>query len=366
VAAYAFWLYASGPAFSLLRAELHLSYTMVGVYSAVWSAGAVLVGVSFAALARRLSRAALLWGSAVAATAGAGLFTAARTVPFTLLGDVLLGFAGTALLTCTQAIVSDRHGARRDRALTEANIAAAACAVFAPLLLGLLQGTAAGWRVAMAVPALVLAGLYLRYRHQPLPVARSGRPGNGWARLPLSCWLLAALVAVGMAVEFCVVYFGAELLTASGLGTAQAATAMSGFYAGILAGRAGAAWLTRRAGRDVALLWVSLTVTTAGFLLFWLAGQPVLAITGLFVCGLGVASLYPLSLAVTLATAPDDGDTAQAAVQLLGGALVVAAPFLLGSLSDHVGLRAAFAIDLLLIVLCALLLLTGLKAARRH
>ena len=92
----------------------------------------------------------------------------------------------------------------------------------------------------MAVPALVLAGLYLRYRHQPLPVARSGRPGNGWARLPLSCWLLAALVAVGMAVEFCVVYFGAELLTASGLGTAQAATAMSGFYAGILAGRAGA------------------------------------------------------------------------------------------------------------------------------
>ena len=270
------------------------------------------------------------------------------------------------MLTCTQAIVSDRHGARRDRALTEANIAAAACAVFAPLLLGLLQGTAAGWRVAMAVPALVLAGLYLRYRHQPLPVARSGRPGNGWARLPLSCWLLAALVAVGMAVEFCVVYFGAELLTASGLGTAQAATAMSGFYAGILAGRAGAAWLTRRAGRDVALLWVSLTVTTAGFLLFWLAGQPVLAITGLFVCGLGVASLYPLSLAVTLATAPDDGDTAQAAVQLLGGALVVAAPFLLGSLSDHVGLRAAFAIDLLLIVLSALLLLTGLKAARRH
>jgi hypothetical protein len=27
----------------------------------------------------------------------------------------------------------------------------------------------------------------------------------------LSCWLLAAMVAAGVAVEFCLVYFGAEL-----------------------------------------------------------------------------------------------------------------------------------------------------------
>jgi hypothetical protein len=37
--------------------------------------------------------------------------------------------------------------------------------------------------------------------------------------------------------EFCPVYFGAELLAGTGLRTAQAATAMSGFYLGILAGR---------------------------------------------------------------------------------------------------------------------------------
>jgi hypothetical protein len=42
VAVCAFWLYASGPAFALLRAELHLSRTMAGVYAAVWPAGAVL------------------------------------------------------------------------------------------------------------------------------------------------------------------------------------------------------------------------------------------------------------------------------------------------------------------------------------
>ena len=365
LAGYAFWLYAFGPALALLRAELHFSYTMLGVYSALWSAGAVLVGASFAGLARRLPRAALLWYSAAGATVGAVLFAVTHTIALTLLGAAVLGFAGTTLLTSTQAILSDRHGERRDRALTEANVGAAACAVLAPLLLGLLLHTPAGWRSALALPALLLAGLYLRYRHQSLPAATAGRPAEGRARLPLSCWLMATLVAVGIAVEFCLVYFGAELLTASGLRAAQAATAMSSLYLGILAGRVGGVWLTRRAGRTVPLLWASLAVTAAGFLLFWLAGLPVPAIAGLFLCGLGIANLYPLSLALALAAAPGNGDTANARTQLLGGVLVIAAPYLLGSLADHLGLRAAFTIEPVLIGACALLLLAGLRALRR-
>ena len=69
----------------------------------------------------------------------------------------------------------------------------------------------------MVFPVLLLAGLYLRGRHQPLQAAPAGPSASGWAQLPASCWLLASLVAVGIAVEFCVVYFGAELLTTIGL-----------------------------------------------------------------------------------------------------------------------------------------------------
>jgi MFS family permease len=364
LAGYAFWLYAYGPALALLRAELGFSYTVLGVYSALWSVGAALVGVSFAAVARRLPRSALLWSSAAGASAGAGLFTLAHAIALTMLGALMLGFAGTTLLTCIQAILSDRHGDRRDRALSEANVGAAGCAVLAPLLLGLFQATPLGWRAAFGLPALVFAGLYLRYRHQPPLPAPAGRPAGRQARLSLSCWLLAGLVAVGIAVEFCVVYFGAELLTATGLRTAQAATAMSGFYLGILGGRVGGAYLTRRAGRTVAMLWASLAVTAAGFVLFWLAGLPVLAIAGLFLAGVGVANLYPLSLALTLAAAPGNGDTANARTQLLGGVLVIAAPYLLGSLADQVGLRPAFTIEPVLIGLAALLLVAALRLSR--
>ena len=364
VAGYAFWLYAFGPALALLRGELHFSYALLGTYSAVWAAGAALAGMSFAALARRLPRAALVWYPAAAAAAGAALFAICRSIAFTMVGVAILGFAGTILLTCAQAILSERHGERRDRALTEANVGAAACAVLAPLLLGLLQGTPVGWRAVMALPAVLFALLYLRYRHQPLRPASAAGPTGVRARLSLSCWLLATLVAVGVAVEFCPVYFGAELLTTDGLRIGQAATAMSGFYLGILGGRVGAAWLTRRPGRAVPLLYVSLAVTIAGFLLFWLADPPILAITGLFVCGLGVANLYPLSLALALAAAPGNEDTANARVQLLGGAFVIVAPYLLGSLADGLGLRAAFTIEPVLIAACAFLLVAGLRPGR--
>ena len=64
IAVYAFWLYAYGPELALLQTELHFSYTVLGVYSALWSAGAALTGICFARLARRLPRAPLLWSSA--------------------------------------------------------------------------------------------------------------------------------------------------------------------------------------------------------------------------------------------------------------------------------------------------------------
>jgi len=69
ISVYAFWLYAYGPALTLLRTELHFSYTVLGVYSALWSAGAVVTGACFARLARRLPRAPLLWSAAAGAVA---------------------------------------------------------------------------------------------------------------------------------------------------------------------------------------------------------------------------------------------------------------------------------------------------------
>jgi cyanate permease len=362
VGCYSFWLYAFGPAVTLLRTELGFSYTLLGIYSVLWSVGAALAGAGFAWAARRLARGVLLWGSALATIVGAGLFTLGGGVPATLLGAGVFGLAGTMLLAVIQAILSDRHGSRRDRALTEANIGAGASAVFAPLVLGALAASVVGWRATFALPAAVLVVLYLRYRRQPLPPASRHQAAAGAGRLPLACWLFAVLTAIGSAIEFCLVYFGPQMLLGTGLSAAAASTALSSNYLGILIGRLLGARLTRRSGRSVALLYASLAVTAAGFGLFWLAGRPVPAILGLFLCGVGIANLYPLSLALTLDAARGNEDRANARSQLVLGLVAAASPFLLGSLADQHGLATAFALEPVLIGTCVLLLWGGLRA----
>ncbi|HEY0001306.1 MAG TPA: MFS transporter [Actinoplanes sp.] len=362
---FTFWLYAFGPAVTLLRAELGFSYTLLGVYSVLWSLGAALAGAGFGWVARRLPRGTLLWGSASATIAGAALFTLGRGVPVTLAAAGLFGLAGATLLTALQAILSDRHGSRRDRALTEANVGAGASAVFAPLVLGALAASALGWRATFALPAIVLAVLFLRYRREPLPAAPEQHAAPRAGGLPPACWLFAVLTAVSSAIEFCLVYFGPQMLLDTGLSAAAAGTALSSNYLGILIGRLLGARLTRRPGRSVTLLYASLAFTAASFVLFWLTDRPALAIAGLFACGMGIANLYPLSLALTLDAARGREDRANARSQVVLGLVAAASPYLLGSLADRFGLAAAFALEPVLICLCILVLWAGLRLHRR-
>jgi predicted MFS family arabinose efflux permease len=362
---FTFWLYAFGPAVTLLREELGFSYSVLGAYEAFWSGGAALAGAGFAWTARRLTRDVMLWGSAAATAIGAALFTFGGGVPTTLLGTLVFGAAGTMLLAVIQAVLSDRHGSRRDRALTEANVGAGASAVFAPLVLGLLAASAVGWRATFALPAVVLAVLYMRYRRQPLPASSRHDAAKGAGRLSMACWLFALLTAVSSAIEFCLVYFGPQMLIDIGLTAAAASTALSGNLIGILFGRLLGARLTRRPGRSVALLYVSLAITFPSVLLFWLTDQSVLAILALFLCGVGIANLYPLGLSLTLAAADGQEDRANARSQLVLGVLAGVFPYLLGTLADHYGLATGFALEPVLVVSCFFLLWGGLRVRHR-
>ncbi len=363
---YTFWLYAFGPAVTLLREELRFSYTTLSLYSVLWSVGAALAGAGFVWAARRLTRRLLLWCSALAGVVGAALFTLGGGVPATLAGAAVFGLGGTMLLTVIQAILSDRHGSRRDQALTEANIGAGASAVFAPLVLGALAASVVGWRATFALPAVVLVVLYLRYRRQPLPPPTQDHSARRGGRLPLACWLFALLMAVSSAIEFCLVYFGPQMLIETGLSAAAASTALGSNYLGILVGRLLGARLTRRPGRTVALLYSSLAATAASFALFWLTDRPFLAVLGLFACGVGIANLYPLALALTLETARGREDQANARSQLVVGLVAAASPFLLGSLADQHGLATAFALEPVLIGASLLLLWGGLRARKER
>ena len=76
---------------------------------------------------------------------------------------------------------------------------------------------------------------------------------------------------------------------------------------------------------------------------------------GLFLVGLAVALLYPLSLSFAVGAAGAAGAAASARSGLAAGAAVLTAPFALGAMADHVGLSRAYLIAPILafvILLC--------------
>lgn len=364
LSAYAFYLYALGPVVAFLRQELHLSYTVASLHSTFWALGTVATGLGFDLTTRRFGRQRVFWLSAATTVVGALLFIVGHQVVVTLLAALVLGTGGTFLGSGSVVALADRHGARSDRALVEANVGASVTSVAVPALLGLLAGTAAGWRIGLLPPLITLLVLYALLRGLPFPPRPL--PPAGPRRLPRAFWGLCVMVALAVAIEFCIVFFGVPLLVAgAGLPTAGAAAAMSLFFAGELAGRLMGARITRRPGRARRLIAVALAVAMGGFLVLWFARAAALAGAALFVTGLGVANLYPLSIALALGASGGMTDRAMARTQVFVGAAILTAPLLLGVLADRVGVLPALAVEPGLILAAALVLLAVLPRERK-
>ena len=81
-----------------------------------------------------------------------------------------------------------------------------------------------------------------------------------------------------------------------------------------------------------------------------LAFHIVFAVLGLFVAGIGVANLYPLIVALALGAAPGQSNEAGARLTFASGTAILAAPLLLGTLADAVGIRLAYGVVPIFIV----------------
>jgi predicted MFS family arabinose efflux permease len=363
LSSYAFYLYALGPVLAFLHQELHLSYTVTSLHSTIFSAGAVVTGLTFDRFTRRAGRHRVFWLSAVATALGALLFFAGHQVTVTLLAAFVLGVGCTYLGAGCSVALADRHGRQRDRALLEANVGASGTGVAVPALLGLLAGTAAGWRPALLVPVLALAVLFARLRHTAFPAPAA--PTSTARRLPRGFWGPCLLVALAVGIEFTVIFYGVPLLHIRvGLSTGDSAVALSLFVAGELAGRLGGARLTRQPGRAERVIGVALGVAMTGFLALWLGRVAVLSAVALFVTGLGVGNLYPLSLAMALGAGGGRTDQAMARTQVAVGVAIGTAPLLLGFLSDHFGVLRALILEPALIVVAAVVLLLVARGGR--
>ncbi|MEU6034826.1 MFS transporter [Actinomadura sp. NPDC047616] len=352
-----------------LRAERDLPRGEAALYPSGFALGLVVVGLVGPRLVRRLGAAALpvclaaLAGGCALLAFGGGRVDGGA-------GAVLLGLGGAGLVQIVPAELRAAHADGGTVAIGEANAVSSAASVLAPLVIGFVLGQGLGWRAGFLVPPVAVAAVLLVVLvpgRAPAVVPPDGDAGAG--RAPRAFRTLWVDLVLAVAVEFCVLFWAADFLhTGKGLPSGGAAVASTGFVLGMAVGRALVARAIRLAGDDLRLLCSATALATVGFAVFWAVPAAFAAVGGLFVTGLGVALLYPVTLGQALAAWPERPVRAAARCALASGVAVGAGPPLLGSLADLSGMRAAFLLapTLLLVLLtrCVLRLVSRNAASR--
>jgi fucose permease len=223
-------------------------------------------------------------------------------------------------------------------------------------MVGWFAGSIGGWRAALTVFAAVPLLLWLGFRKaNPQgsdPHVRSADPAAGAKTqpLPFIFWVYWFSVVLAVSAEFCMIFWSADYMENSlGMQKASAAQAVSLFLGGMIVGRLASSRLVQRFSVNQ-VIGASLGVALLGFLLFWTAGSILLGAVGLFITGLGIAGLYPLTLSLMIGAAGVHTVQAGARATLASGTAILTLPLVLGRLADEVGIRQAYSVVILLLV----------------
>lgn len=360
IAFYGYFLNILGPITPFLKAELNLSYTISSLHFTAFAGGILLIGLLGDNVIKWLDRWRSLWIGSFGISLSALLLISGLPTPIITIGaSFLMGSVGSLILAIVPSALADQHGQMRAVALSEANVVASFISMLAPLLVGAFAGTIGNWRFALIVGALLPLVLWFFFRGArsaifAQPTQASGQRPNS---LPMLYWVYWIALMLAVSIEFCMVFWSADYLEqVLGVDKASAAQAVSLFLGGMIAGRFASSRLVQRFATHAVVV-ASLGVATTGFALYWLVGNIWAGMIGLFLTGLGVASLYPLILSMAIGASRGQSVQAGARATLASGLAILALPLILGRVADAVGIWLAYGVVVILIVatLCVIL-----------
>jgi fucose permease len=352
LAYYGYFLNIFGPITPFLKDELALSYTVSSLHFSAFALGIIGAGLTGHRVIQKLGRWKSLWIGAFGMSLSALILIAGRDPKLTIGAAFLMGLIGSLILAIVPSVLSDQHGEMRAVAFSEGNVIASMVSAVAPVLVGWFALTVLGWRAALVLPLLAALLMRFGFGKVNLPSAQAATASvTSQSRLPRRYWIYWVGLVVSVSIEFCMIFWSADYLeTGLGMPKAEAAQAVSVFLAGMIAGRLASSRLVQRFSPHQVVTG-SLLIAAAGFGIYWTAGTPLLGVIGLFITGLGVAGLYPLILSLAIGSARANIDRASTLASLASGAAIFALPLILGRLADGVGIRAAYAINILLLVI---------------
>lgn len=361
LALWGYFNYGFGPIVPLLRDEEHTSSGVASLHSTAIAAGAILGGATFPMLARRFGRGNVMWMSVAGiALCTLGFVGFPALLPATLALAAIIAVFGILLVSGVVSALTEHHGLAGPAALSEANAAACAAGLVAPLVIGASVNAGWGWRPGLAVLIGLIVGVAVfafakGVRVPPGSVAPATRKGVARQGLPRAYWLAWSMMAVTGSIEVGLSMWTVDVLRVNvGMASGSAAALISAILVGMFAGRLFGARLTLRLP-VIPLYLTALATSAVGFAIFWTAGSSVQAGLGLVVLGVGNALHYPLTISLALQAAPGQADRAAAAAAYSMGVSFGAGPLVLGFIADQVGAHAAFLLVPVLLVAAGVL-----------
>jgi len=355
---YVFMLNVPGPVTNYLKDEFTMSYTLSSLHFSAFAAGVLVTGLFGAYFIPRFPRQKVLAFGALGLGVGGLILAFGRSPAVTIAGIFLMGCIGTLILSIYPAILDEEMGARSPVGISEANTIASLFAGLAPLLVGFLVQKAVGWRpavVLIAAVSLSLGGwLLLRFGGSPQSASARKIPAKQTGKLPGMYWIWWLALMLGIAVEYCIIYWGADFVEkVLGFSKNTATQSVSLFMAGMIIGRFFGSRLLERVP-PMKLISGSISLSVFGFALFWSGISPLLGLVGLLLLGLGGANLYPVLVSMAIASAGELKAEAGARATLATGTAILFLPLVLGIVSDKMGIRLAYSTVGLLFVLLTL------------
>ncbi|MFK4089130.1 MFS transporter [Kribbella sp. NPDC020789] len=331
-----------GACVAILARDLDEPTGRLALLSSAFAVGLVVVAVVGPMLLRSWSIGVVLRAGSFVCAIGAALLALAPVYVVVVVGGLCVGLGGALLVLVAPLML---HGPTAAARLSRVNAVASAAGILAPLAIGLVDALGVTGRVAMlaAVPPLLILAVVKGPDVVP-PVLSEAPSGHAVGRTVALGWLRVVL-AVG--VEFCFVVWAVARLVDSGLTLAIAALLGSSFPIGMAVGRA----IGPIHWRSLSPVVVGGSLAIVGTLFVSLLDIPALIAIGLVLAGIGVAPLYPVTIAALVAM-PGLSPTRLAALgALASGTAILITPAALAALARVVDLRLAYLITIPLLLI---------------
>ncbi|TWD72390.1 hypothetical protein FB561_7381, partial [Kribbella amoyensis] len=336
--------------------------------SSAFAIGLLIVAAVGPFVLRSDARMLVLRAGALVCASGAVLLAVAPSLVIALLGGLLIGLGGALMLLVVPLMLNGPDAASR---IARANAISSSLSIFAPLIIGAVDAFAPTGRLALLLtpPPLILL-TFLCGRVSTVGVAGADADRTVYAtpapdgsvsaspapsrqrrmRTPAgTAFTRWSRVVLAVSVEFCFVIWAVARLVDAGLPAPTAAVLGSAFPLGMAVGRLiGPVQL----GRWPAVA-PGVAVAAVGTVIVCASDSAALVTVGLALAGLGVATLYPITVADLIGTPGVRPAQLASLSAFASGTAILVAPAVLAALAGVVDLRTAFlfALPLLAVLL---------------